>query len=201
MTLWPISMLSRIFDPASITVPASQAGGRTPANNRARPPTSSARWALITRRMYVASRSPRSATTRSRSASSSAPKASAISGVIVTGLPPTTLVMACWIGAGRTSATFSSMAFSTIAVMAVPFEFGSGLERESDVADGGGDADLHVLLVGRRDGAGGLAAGTGVADAHPASTLGRQSGRLGLLEKRATVVDGLDTAVGEGDRS
>ncbi len=51
MTLWPISMLSRIFDAASSAVPASQAGGKMPANSSARPVTSMERWALITRRM------------------------------------------------------------------------------------------------------------------------------------------------------
>ena len=58
------------------------------ANSRPRPPTSRARWALMTRRMYVASRSPRSAITRSLMASSSRPNASACSGVRVTVLPP-----------------------------------------------------------------------------------------------------------------
>jgi hypothetical protein len=51
ITLWPISMLSKIFDTASMAVPASQAGGRIPAISSARPPTLNARWALMTRRM------------------------------------------------------------------------------------------------------------------------------------------------------
>ena len=35
MTLWPISMLSRIFDSESAAVPASQAGGRKPTKSSA----------------------------------------------------------------------------------------------------------------------------------------------------------------------
>ena len=35
ITLWPISMLSRIFDSESAAVPAIQAGGRKPANMQA----------------------------------------------------------------------------------------------------------------------------------------------------------------------
>ena len=40
MMLWPISMLSKIFDTASSAVPAIHAGGRIPANSkpRRRPP-------------------------------------------------------------------------------------------------------------------------------------------------------------------
>jgi hypothetical protein len=51
MTLWPISMLSRIFDTESAATPAIHAGGRKPANSSPRPATSSARWALMTLRM------------------------------------------------------------------------------------------------------------------------------------------------------
>nr|CRL68984.1 hypothetical protein CPGR_00194 [Mycolicibacter nonchromogenicus] len=51
MTLWPISMLSRIFDKPSIAVPASQAGGMMLKKSRARPPTSKARCALMIRWM------------------------------------------------------------------------------------------------------------------------------------------------------
>ena len=35
MTLWPISMLSRIFDSERAAVPASQAGGRNPTTEQA----------------------------------------------------------------------------------------------------------------------------------------------------------------------
>ena len=51
ITLWPISMLSRIFDSARAAVPPSQAGGSQPANSSVRPPISSVRWALMTLRM------------------------------------------------------------------------------------------------------------------------------------------------------
>ena len=96
-----------------------------------------------------------------------------------------------------------------MAVMAISFSVGLDLEGQLDVADGNGHADLHVLLVGRRDGSGdavldraaGLATGAGVADAHPASALRGEACGLCLLEQRATVVGHLDAAVGEGDRS
>jgi hypothetical protein len=48
MTLWPISMLSRIFDSESAAVPSSH-DARERRSSSARPPTSSARCALITR--------------------------------------------------------------------------------------------------------------------------------------------------------
>ena len=44
MTLWPISMFSRILPAASIAVPASQAGGNMLANKVMRPATISRRW-------------------------------------------------------------------------------------------------------------------------------------------------------------
>src|ERR1700752_2595439 len=87
---------------------------------------------------------------------------------------------------------------------------GSSLsEGELDVAERGGDADLHVLLVGGRYGAGdqvahgaaGLAARARVADAHPASVLGREAGGLGLLDQRAAGVGRVDFARGERDRA
>src|SRR6476469_3332228 len=98
--------------------------------------------------------------TRSFSASSSRPNASACSGVMVTVLPPTVLLIVL----GRV-ATVISNSFR--------------LEGDVDVADGDGHADLHVLLLGTRHRSGdevanhavGLATGTAVADAHSASAL------------------------------
>src|ERR1700722_6049576 len=112
------------------------------------------------RRMYAASRSPRPAITRCFSASSSRPNASACSGVIVTVLPPTVFEMD--FGGAK-----------VVTVMSNSFR----LQREVDVADGDGHADLHVLLLSARHHAGGqvfhhtagLAAGAAVTDAHPAS--------------------------------
>src|SRR5689334_21668549 len=48
MTLWPISMLSRIFDNASAATPPSQAGGNHPANNSTRPLASEKRCTAMT---------------------------------------------------------------------------------------------------------------------------------------------------------
>src|SRR3989442_15400402 len=64
------------------------------------------------------------------------------------------------------------------------------LEIELDVTDGDTDADLDVLFACARglateevaNGARRLAAGAGMADAHPAAELGAESGLLGLLQ-------------------
>src|SRR4051795_9973612 len=178
MTLWPISMLSRIFDSASAVVPASQAGGRMPSMSSPRPATSRPRWARITPVMYSASRAPRSATTRARIASSSSPKASSWSGVSV--------------GAE------ADMVSPVVA---------RGSEVEGDVADRDGHADAHHVVVGRRDlagqdvahGSGGLAAAARVADAHAAAEVGREARVLGLLEQRQPAVGRLPAARGEAD--
>src|SRR3984885_10092669 len=179
MMLWPISMLSRIFEIPSIAVPASQAGGKMPANSSARPPTSSARCVLMTRRMWSASRWPRSAITRSLMASSSAPNASACSEV--------RLILGCdMIGASKSLA---------------------GLQRDVDIADGNGHADLHVLAGCCRHRTGGqiahytagLAACAGVADAHPASAVRVQPGRFGLLQQWAAIIYDVNAAVRERD--
>src|SRR6187200_3525097 len=81
------------------------------------------------------------------------------------------------------------------------------LQRDVDVADGCGHADLHVLVVGggNRSGdqvlhhAAGLAAGAAVADAHAASAFGREPGVLGLLQPRPAVIGGMNVAFSEGD--
>src|SRR4051812_29227445 len=127
MTLWPISMLSRIFDSANAVVPASQGGGRVPRMSSPRPATSRPRWAGITPAMDSASRSPRAATTRARIASSSSPKASSWSRVRV----------------GAEADMVSPV---------VAEEGGSDLER--DVADRDGHADAHQVVVAGRDLAG-----------------------------------------------
>src|SRR5438552_15544527 len=76
---------------------------------------------------------------------------------------------------------------------------GRGSEVERDVADRYGHADADLLVRGSRDlagedvphVAGGLAAASRVADAHPASVLGVEPGVLGLLEQRQAAVGGL----------
>src|SRR5437660_2394348 len=78
------------------------------------------------------------------------------------------------------------------------------LEVELDVTDRDGDADLDVLFVRARDRAANevadgprrLAAGAGVADAHPATELRAEPGLLGLLEKRPATVRNPLAAVG-----
>src|SRR5215208_7014053 len=115
--------------------------------------------------------------TRSLSASSSRPNASACSGVIVMVLPATVFEMD-FCGA------------KVVTVMTCPLWSFSISQREVDVTDGDGHADLHVFLVTARHHAGGqvfhhaacLAAGAAVADAHAASAFGGQAGGLGLRE-------------------
>ena len=49
ITLWPISMFSRILAVPSIAAPASQAGGKKLANRVIRPAAASRRWIVIIR--------------------------------------------------------------------------------------------------------------------------------------------------------
>ena len=51
MTLWPISMFSRILAADSPAVPMNQAGGNSENSSTARLPASRPRWVLITVRM------------------------------------------------------------------------------------------------------------------------------------------------------
>ena len=51
MTLWPISMFSRILPAASMAVPATQAGGKELANRVTRAATMSRRWTAMIRVM------------------------------------------------------------------------------------------------------------------------------------------------------
>ncbi len=79
-TLCPISMLSRISARLSAAVPASQATLLRPASSTIRPPSSSPRCTRISRRMYAASRLPRSSRTSWRMVSSSCPSSSTSAG-------------------------------------------------------------------------------------------------------------------------
>ena len=56
MTLWPISMFSRILATASPAVPTIHAGGKSENSSTARLLSSSVRCTLMTLRMYAASR-------------------------------------------------------------------------------------------------------------------------------------------------
>src|SRR4051794_23609765 len=86
----------------------------------------------------------------------------------------------------------------------MPFVESSDLDGE--VAEGGGDAELDLLVRRGGDlageevlvGAGALAAGAGVADAHPASVFGAETGGLGLDEQGLAAVGDPDAGVGPG---
>ena len=85
MTLWPISMLSRIFDSERAATPPIQAGGRKPTNMQAAAGGGSRpRWALTTLRSVVdVALAEVGEHAAARMASSSAPKASSCSSVSV----------------------------------------------------------------------------------------------------------------------
>src|SRR3954452_21661805 len=81
ITLWPISMFSRILASESIEVPSSHVGQRRDANSTTLPPTTSRRCISIMLTMYLRSRSPRSSKTSSWIASNSLPSSSICSSV------------------------------------------------------------------------------------------------------------------------
>src|SRR6476619_784006 len=92
-----------------------------------------------------------------------------------------------------------------VTVMSIPFVS----ECDVDVADGSGDADLHVLRFGVRHRArdqvlhhtAGLAAGAAVADTHSTSAIWCEARGLGLLEQWPAIVNRFDATVGEYDSS
>ncbi len=76
MTLWPISMFSRILAIPSMAVPAKKAGLYLLANSVTRPAAARRRWMVISRLMYAASAAPRDSSISARIASSSRPSSS-----------------------------------------------------------------------------------------------------------------------------
>src|SRR5687768_8027811 len=186
MTLWPISMFSRILATDRPTVPASQAGGKSEKSSTARLPSSILRWASMTLRMYAASRSPRLASTCSRIASSSRPSCSMSSAVR-------------W--------AMGLCAFFWMAVMSVSSELDvagagggvdAGLDADSVALGGGGDGAVAQVAYGtraqRHDAA--------EADPHPAAGRHEHAGCLAGGQQRGGAVgvdrDGLDA---EADRA
>src|SRR5690606_814352 len=197
MTLCPISMFSRIFDNDSAAVPATHAGGNTPAASRARPASSRVRWSRMTPRMYAASSSPSEASTSSRTASSSAASASRS-----TCARSWAAAGAAWGVSGDAVRPWGSI----VVVMGPRWSGGawvggrvrlggraqrSGSEVERDVRGRSADAQLHVLA---RDGLAPIAqveraalrqAGrAGVADPAAAPRGGGEPGTLGELQQR-----------------
>src|SRR3954447_11281248 len=189
MTLWPISMFSRILCTPSNAVPATQAGLRVslnwePIRRVSRPATARPRWILISRLMYAASESPRDSSMSLRIASSSRPSCSTSSSLR-------------WV-------------YSLTSEMAMFPPFGGLSDVERAVADGGGDAGLHGLvglpeLVAAAqvaDRAVDEGQRAGVADAHPAAVRHADAGLLARLQDGGGAV-GVDRlpAVLEGDRA
>ncbi len=81
MTLWPISMFSRILATPSMAAPATHAGFQRDAKSVTRPATARLRWMVMIRLMYAASAAPRDSSTSARRASSSRPSWSTSSSV------------------------------------------------------------------------------------------------------------------------
>src|SRR3954454_15295713 len=187
ITLWPISMFSRILASESIEVPSSHVGQRREANSTTLPPTTSRRCISIMLTMYLRSRSPRSSKTSSWIASNSRPSSSICSSVR------------------------RARGLSIIVAMAELDSVVVCLSSESDLdgALGGVDAGAHHLSLAARDLpgaqvadlAGAQLAHARVADAHAASERQRRTGLLARDQDRLRSVAGsLDIAVDEADR-
>src|SRR3954452_4677973 len=203
ITLWPISMFSRILARPRNAVPRTTAGTRVffdwvPPSRATRPAAASPRWILIIRLMYAASSLLRDSSICVRIASSSRPSCSTSSSVR-------------WV-------------YSLTSEMAMDTSFLAGVERrtlpasaglmssdvQGAVADGGGDAGLHGLvrlpeLVAAAqvaDRALDQTQGAGVADAHPATEGHPDAGLLTGLQDRGGAV-GIDRLPGvlERDRA
>src|SRR4051812_20665 len=177
MTLWPISMFSRIFASASMAAPAAHAGFLLDANRVPRPAAARPRWILIIRLMYAASFAPRDSSISARIASSSRPICSTSSSVR-------------WV-------------FSWTSEIAMCLS----LDVERAVARGGGDAGLHlfvglgvlVAVAQVTDPAGDEGERAGVADAHPAAERHADAGLLAGFEHRGRAVR-LDGPAGRAER-
>src|SRR4051794_37639022 len=199
MTLWPISMFSRILASPSRAAPATHAGfrvrrERVPASSATRPAAARPRWTLIIRLMYAASAAPRDSSMSARMASSSQPICSTSSSVR-------------WV-----YSLTSEMAIRFLSVIECR-ERASGVSR-SDVEGAGahrsGDAGLHlfvglgvlVAVAQVADPAVDEGERAGVADAHPAAVRHAHAGGLARLEdgRRAVGLDGLPGRA-EGDRA
>src|SRR4051794_30472065 len=186
MTLCPISMFSMIFATLSPMVPAIHAGGNIETSSTARLPSSSLRCASITRRMYAASRDPRSAMTSARIASSSLPSSSmssadrcAVGSTVFFWMTVTVLL--------GVRGSVVDAAGSCRGVDAGLDDDAVSLERRRDVAV----AQVPHDAFAKREHA-------AVADAHPATAGHQHAGLLGLVEQRS-VAGGLDarTTLGE----
>src|SRR6478735_4725462 len=172
MTLWPISMFSRILATDRPTVPSTHSGGSAEPSSTARLASSRRRCTLTTLWMYAASRSPRSSSTSWRMASSSRPSCSMSSGV------------RCAVG------------FTGFFVMAVIFaSLSVDVARPSGRVDAGLDRDAAgagLPRYGGRDGAVAQVAHGALlqrdhaahADAHPAAAGHQDAGLLGGVQDR-----------------
>src|SRR3954471_991361 len=178
--LCPISMFSRILATERPTVPTTQAGGNIDTSRAARLPSSSVRWTSMTRRMYVASSSPRLSRTSWRMVSSSLPMISMSS-------------------AERWAIGFSGFFCRAVTVPA-PL-LGAVVRSVVDVAGAGGSADAGLDQDAvPRGGDGQLAVAqvahgalpqrqhAAVADAHPAPAGHEDAGLLGGVEDRRGAV-------------
>src|SRR3954467_4454377 len=181
ITLWPISMFSRILARESPAVPSTQAGLKRENTSTARERTSSRRCISIIDRMYLASRSPSSEKTWSWMASNAFPS----------------------------SSTCSSDSFARgLSIIVSGTRAPSQLDLDRTL--GRVDARAHHLALGGghlagaqvADPAGRQAPDARVADAHPAAERELEPGLLARdQDGRAAVARRLRAAAGERDRA
>src|SRR6478735_8905947 len=178
MTLWPISMFSRILATDRPAVPSTHSGGSAEPRRTARDASSRRRCTVTMLRMYAASFSPRESMTSWRIASSSMPSCSMSSGV------------RCAVGL---------TGFFVMTVISVPFVSVVDVARAGGRVDAGLDGyAAGAGLAGHRDGQRAVAQvadGTrpqrqhaAHADAHPAAAGHQDAGVLGGVEDRGGTV-------------
>src|SRR3954468_6135339 len=184
ITLWPISMFSRILARDSIDVPTTRVGHRRDAKSSTRPATTRRRCISIMLVMYRRSRSPSSSKTSSWMASNSRPSSSICSSV-------------------RRASGLSI-------IVDIGVLFGGVSQSDLDGALWRVDAGADHLALGTGDLAGAQVADLAraqpaharVTDAHPAAE-GQRGARLltGHQDRLRPVALGLDLAVEEADRA
>src|SRR3954465_11046199 len=183
--LCPISMFSRILATERPAVPTTQAGGNIDTSRAARLPSSSVRWTSMTRRMYLASSSPRLSRTSWRMVSSSLPMISTSSAERwAIGLS----------GFFCTAVTVVSR-WSVVDVAGAGGGAHAGLDEDAVTGRRGGDLAVaqvaHGALAQRQHAA--------VADAHPAAARHEQARVLGGVQDRGRAV-GLQRRAGLRER-
>src|SRR3712207_6840008 len=138
MTLWPISMFSRILAIPSMAAPAAQAGFLLLNSRVTRAAAARPRWILINRLMYAASAAPRDSSISDRSASSSRPICSTSSSVRWQYSLTSAMAMR--------SPLLRSVAVGSWLSGCLAGRARRALDVEGALAEHGGDTGLHLLV-------------------------------------------------------